>query len=63
MNKDDYLDKKIPEGAGEPDNFTAPDSEIVYLKSAEQFQQIMDDWWVNQDKDEAWIAKTEKELF
>ena len=63
MNKDDYLDKKIPEGSGEPDNFTVPDTDNPVLMTAETFQQIMDEWWEMQDKDEAWSKKTEKELF
>jgi len=32
MNKDDYLDKKIPEGSGEPDWFTVPDKDLSHLE-------------------------------
>jgi|GEM_PF-2817655 len=62
MNKDDYLDKKIPEDAGEPDWH---DSEVhMENGSTIKFKKYDDiDWYRQQDKDKEWIEKTEKELF
>lgn len=32
MDKNDYLDKQIPEGSGEPDWFTVPEKDLSYLE-------------------------------
>ena len=67
MTKDDYLDKRIPEGSGEPDWHMADGSTITFIESEGKDvlkgNNEIDEWWVEQDKDEEWIKKTEKELF
>ena len=40
MNKDDYLDKRIPEGSGEPDNFNYPE----YQRNTEEMHRLDDEW-------------------
>jgi len=63
MNKDNYLDKKIPEGSGEPENFVYPWFYCRYNCGHLEWWRPVDNWWVEQDKDKEWIEKTEKELF
>ena len=41
MTKDDYLDKRIPEGSGEPDNWCHPDQ---YQRDTEEMHRLDNEW-------------------
>ena len=41
MNKDNYLDKKIPEGAGEPEWFHHPSD---YMRDTEEMHRLDAEW-------------------
>jgi len=47
MNKDKYLDKQIPDDAGEPDWFTVPDKDLSHLEwkgLTRRMHELQDRW-------------------